>query len=77
MGLWRELGRKVDEKSVAVGIGVGYQEDPRWAKKSPELYCIFLFTKPKRFILIMLLLISSKSPFHEIRNCKKESFFVI
>ena len=40
----------VDEKSVAVGIGVGYQEDPRWAKKStppvrggfekpPELYC--------------------------------------
>ena len=33
--LRRELGGKVvDEKSVAVGIGVGYQEDPRWAKKS-------------------------------------------
>ena len=45
-------GNAVDEKSVAVGIGVGYQEDPRWAKKStppvrgggdfekpPELYC--------------------------------------
>ena len=49
--LRRELGgNAVDEKSVAVGIGVGYQEDPRWAKKStppvrgdfekpPELYC--------------------------------------
>ena len=24
----------MDEKSVAKGIGVGYQEDPRWAKKS-------------------------------------------
>ena len=24
----------MDEKFVAVGIGVGYQEDPRWAKKS-------------------------------------------
>ena len=34
--LRRELGEKnpVDEKSVAVGIAVGYQEDPRWAKKS-------------------------------------------
>ena len=33
--LRRELGgNAVDEKSVAVGIGVGYQEDPRWAKKS-------------------------------------------
>ena len=32
--LRRELGRKAaDGKSVAVGIGVGYQEDPRWAKK--------------------------------------------
>ena len=51
--LRRELGgNAVDEKSVAVGIGVGYQEDPRWAKKStppvrgdfekpPELYCNF------------------------------------
>ena len=30
----RELGgNAVDEKSVAVGIGVGYQEDLRWAKK--------------------------------------------
>ena len=30
----RELGRNaVGEKSVAEGIGVGYQEDPRWAKK--------------------------------------------
>ena len=53
--LRRELGgNAVDEKSVAVGIGVGYQEDPRRAKKStppvrggggggfekpPELYC--------------------------------------
>ena len=52
--LRRELGgNAVDENSVAVGIGVGYQEDPRWAKKStppvrgwggdfekpPELYC--------------------------------------
>ena len=27
-------GNAVDETSVAVGIGVGYQEDPRWAKKS-------------------------------------------
>ena len=35
MVLRRELGgNAVDEKSVAVGIGVGYQEDPRWAKKS-------------------------------------------
>ena len=34
MVLRRELGRKaVDEKSFAVGIGVGYQEDPRWAKQ--------------------------------------------
>ena len=52
MVLRRELGgNAVDEKSVAVGIGVGYQEDPRWAKKStppvggdfekpPELYCL-------------------------------------
>ena len=33
--LRRELGgNAVDEKSVAVGIGVGYQKDPRWAKKS-------------------------------------------
>ena len=33
--LRRELGgNAVDEKSVAVGIGVGHQEDPRWAKKS-------------------------------------------
>ena len=42
-------GNALDEKSVAVGIGVGYQEDPRWAKKPhrfggnfekpPELYC--------------------------------------
>ena len=55
MVLQRELGgNAVDEKSVAVGIGVGYDEDPRWAKKSippvqrgggcfekpPELYCI-------------------------------------
>ena len=49
--LQRELGgNAVDEKSVAVGTGVGYQEDPWWAKKStplirgdfekpPELYC--------------------------------------
>ena len=28
-----------DEKSVAVGIGVGYQEDPRWAKKSTPPVC--------------------------------------
>ena len=54
MVLRRELGgNAVDEKSVAVGIGVGYQEDPRWAKKStspvggdfekpPELYCMFM-----------------------------------
>ena len=35
MVLRRELGgNAVDEKSVAVGIGVGYQENPRWAKKS-------------------------------------------
>ena len=35
MVLRRELGgNAVDEKSVAVGIGVGYQEDLRWAKKS-------------------------------------------
>ena len=26
----------VDGKSVAVGIGVGYQEDPRWAKNQPR-----------------------------------------
>ena len=33
--LRRELGgNAVDEKSVTVGIGVGYQEDPRWAKNS-------------------------------------------
>ena len=33
--LWRELGgNAVDEKSVAVGIGVGDQEDLGWAKKS-------------------------------------------
>ena len=33
--LRRELGgNAVGEKSVAVGIGVGYQKDPRWAKKS-------------------------------------------
>ena len=38
MVLRRELGGDaVDEKSVAVGIGVGYQEDPRWAKKSTPL----------------------------------------
>ena len=50
--LRRELGgNAVDEKSVAVGIGVGYQKDPQWAQKStppvrggdfekpPELYC--------------------------------------
>ena len=56
MVLRRELGgNAVDEKSLAVGIGVGYQEDPRWAKKStppvrggggdfekpPELYCSY------------------------------------
>ena len=35
MVLRRELGgNTVDEKSVAEGIGVGYREDPRWAKKS-------------------------------------------
>ena len=39
IGKWvvlrRELGGKaVDEKSVTVGIGMGYQEDPWWAKKS-------------------------------------------
>ena len=35
MVLQRELcGNAVDEKSVEVGIGVGYQEDPQWAKKS-------------------------------------------
>ena len=39
IGKWvvlrRELGgNAVDEKSVVVGIGVGYQKDPRWAKKS-------------------------------------------
>ena len=35
MVLRRELGgNTVDEKSVAVGIGVGYEEDPRWAKIS-------------------------------------------
>ena len=36
--LRRELGgNTVDEKSIAVGIGVGYQEDPRWAKNSTPL----------------------------------------
>ena len=35
MVLWRELGgNAVGEKSIAEGIGVGYQEDLRWAKKS-------------------------------------------
>ena len=35
MVLRRELGRNaVDKKSVMVRIGVGYQEDPRCAKKS-------------------------------------------
>ena len=35
MVLRRELGgNAVDEKSVAVGIGVGYHKDPLWAKKS-------------------------------------------
>ena len=35
MVLRRELGgNAVDKKSIAVGIGVGYEEDPRWAKKS-------------------------------------------
>ena len=34
MVLLRELcGNAVDEKSVTEGIGVGYPEDPRWAKK--------------------------------------------
>ena len=38
-GKWVVLGRElggntVEEKYVAVGIGVGYQEDPQWAKKS-------------------------------------------
>ena len=38
MVLRRELGgNAVDEKSVAVGIGEGYQEDLRWAKKSTPL----------------------------------------
>ena len=38
MVLRRELGgNAVDEKSLAVGIGVGYQEDTRWAKKSTPL----------------------------------------
>ena len=33
--LRRELGgNAVDEKSVTVGIGVGYREHTRWAKKS-------------------------------------------
>ena len=53
MVLRRELsGNSVDEKSVTVGIGVGYQEDPPWAKKSTppvwgdfekpfELYCTY------------------------------------
>ena len=35
MVLGRELGgNTVDEKSIAVGIGVGYQEDLQGAKKS-------------------------------------------
>ena len=35
MVLRRELGgNAVDEKSVVVGIAVGYEEDPWWAKKS-------------------------------------------
>ena len=34
MVLQREFGgNAVDEKSVAVGIGMGYKEDPQWAKK--------------------------------------------
>ena len=38
MVLRRELsGKAADEKSVAVGIGVGYQEDPRWAKSTPSV----------------------------------------
>ena len=54
--LQRELGgNTMDEKSVAEGIGVGYREDPRWAKNStptvrggdfekpPELYCILFY----------------------------------
>ena len=37
--LQRELGgNAVDEKSVAVGIGVGYQEDPQWAKNQPHRF---------------------------------------
>ena len=52
--LRRELGgNAVDKKFVAEGIVVGYQEDPRWAKKStppvwgdfekpPELYCRYI-----------------------------------
>ena len=37
--LRRELGGDaVDKKSVAVGIGVGYQEDPRWAKNQPHWF---------------------------------------
>ena len=35
MVLQREFGGNVvGEKSIAEGIGVGYREDPRWAKKS-------------------------------------------
>ena len=53
MVLRRELGgNTVEEKSDAEGIGVGYQKDPQWAKKStppvgegfgkpPELYCMY------------------------------------
>ena len=38
MVLRRELGgNAVGEKSVAEGIGVGYREEPRWAKKSTPL----------------------------------------
>ena len=41
IGKWvflrKELsGNAVDENSVTVGIGVGYQEDPRWTKKSTQ-----------------------------------------
>ena len=54
MVLQRQLGgNAVDEKSIAEGIGVGYREDPQWAKnqphrfggdfeKPPELYCSML-----------------------------------
>ena len=36
----------VDEKSVAVGIGVGYEEHPRWAKISPPVRGVGGFEKP-------------------------------